>query len=128
MACFHLLCYACSFRGIDLLVVTFMCIWLLIAGECAWPLQSCPTLCDTMDCSPPGSSVHGILQPRILEWVACPPPGDLRDPGVKPRSPALQVDSLPLSHWGSPRSSLVFPYYHLTPAGFAVLYPFHSHS
>ena len=32
--------------------------------------QSCSTLCDPMDCSPPGSSVHGIFQPRILEWVA----------------------------------------------------------
>ena len=32
--------------------------------------QSCPTLCDPMDCSPPGSSVHGILQARVLEWVA----------------------------------------------------------
>ena len=32
--------------------------------------QSCPSLCDPMDCSPPGSSVHGILQARILEWVA----------------------------------------------------------
>ena len=32
--------------------------------------QSCPTLCDPMDCSPPGSSVCGILQARILEWVA----------------------------------------------------------
>ena len=35
-------------------------------------LQSCPTLCDPMDCSPPGSSVHGILQARIMEWVAMP--------------------------------------------------------
>ena len=35
-------------------------------------LQSCPTLCDPMDCSPPGFSVHGILQARILEWVAMP--------------------------------------------------------
>ena len=34
--------------------------------------QSCPTLCDPMDCNPPGSSVHGILQARILEWVAIP--------------------------------------------------------
>ena len=32
--------------------------------------QSCPTLCDPVDCNPPGSSVHGILQARILEWVA----------------------------------------------------------
>ena len=35
-------------------------------------LHFCPTLCDTMDCSPPGSSAHGILQARILEWVAIP--------------------------------------------------------
>ena len=42
-----------------------------------------------MDCSPPGSSVHGILQPRILEWVAIPYSGDLPDPGIKPTSPAL---------------------------------------
>ena len=35
-------------------------------------LQSCLTLCDPMDCSPPGSSVHGILQAIILEWVAMP--------------------------------------------------------
>ena len=34
--------------------------------------QLCPTLCNPMDCSPPGSSVHGILQTRILEWVAMP--------------------------------------------------------
>ena len=32
--------------------------------------QLCPTLCDPMDCSPPGSSVHGIFQARILEWIA----------------------------------------------------------
>ena len=36
---------------------------------CAKSLQSCLTLCDPMDCSPPGSSAHGILQARILEWV-----------------------------------------------------------
>ena len=35
-------------------------------------LQSCPTLCDPMDCRPPGSSVHGILQAGILEWVVMP--------------------------------------------------------
>ena len=34
--------------------------------------QSCPTLCDPKDCSPPGSSPHGIIQARILEWVAIP--------------------------------------------------------
>ena len=39
---------------------------------CVQLLQSCLTLCDPMGCSPPGSSVHGILQARILEWVAMP--------------------------------------------------------
>ena len=47
-----------------------------------------------MDCSPPGSSVHGILQVRILEWVAMPPQGDLPHPRIEPRSPASQVDFL----------------------------------
>ena len=42
-----------------------------------------------------GSSVHGILQARILEWVAIPSPGDLPNPGIEPRFPALQADSLP---------------------------------
>ena len=37
---------------------------------CAKSFQSCPTLCDPLDHSPPGSSVHGILQARILEWIA----------------------------------------------------------
>ena len=54
-----------------------------------------PTHCDLMDCSPPGSSVHRILQARVLEWVAVPfSRGDLPNPGIKPGSPALQADSL----------------------------------
>ena len=58
--------------------------------------QSCLTLIDPIDCSLPGSTVHGILQARILEWVAMPsPPGYLPDPGIEPWSPALQADSLP---------------------------------
>ena len=52
--------------------------------------QLCPTLCDPMD-----YTVHGILQARILEWVAFPSSGDLPNPVIEPRSPALQVDSLP---------------------------------
>ena len=55
---------------------------------------SCPTLCDPRDCNPPGSSVHGILQARILERVTMPPSGDLPNPGIKLRSPALQAVSL----------------------------------
>ena len=45
-----------------------------------------------MDCSPPGSSVRGILQARILDWLSMPPAGDLPDPGIEPVSlmpPAL---------------------------------------
>ena len=65
-------------------------------------LQSCPTLCDPTDCSPPVSSVHGILQVRILEWVAIPISRGSSPQGVEPGSPALQADSLPLNHQGSP--------------------------
>ena len=57
--------------------------------------QLCPTFCDPMDCSLPGSSVHGVLQARILERIAFPSPGDLPNPGVKRKFPILQVDSLP---------------------------------
>ena len=59
---------------------------------CTLSPQSGPTLCDPMDCSPSGCSVHGTLQARILEWVARPLPGDLSDPGIEPpclRSPEL---------------------------------------
>ena len=65
--------------------------------------QSCPTLCDPMDCSPPGSSVHGILQARVPpEWAAISFSGDLPNPGVKSRSPALQADALPSEPPGKP--------------------------
>ena len=64
-------------------------------------LQSCPTLCDPMDYSPPGSSVYGFLQARILEWVA--PPllqGNFPDPGQTHISLSVlqwQADSLSLA-------------------------------
>ena len=57
--------------------------------------QSCPPLCNPMDYSMQGSSVHGILHPRTLEWVAMPPPGEFPNPGIKLGSPALKADSLP---------------------------------
>ena len=65
-------------------------------------LQSCPTLCNPMDCSLSGSSVYGIFQARVLEWLPFPSPGDLPDPGLKPRSPVLQADSLPAEPLGMP--------------------------
>ena len=60
---------------------------------CAQLLQLCLTLCDRMDCSPPGSSVHGIPQARILEWVAISSSRDIPNPAIKPVSPELQADS-----------------------------------
>ena len=47
-------------------------------------------------------TVHGILQARILEWVAFPSPGDLPDPGMEPGSPTLQANSLPAEPQGKP--------------------------
>ena len=69
-------------------------------------VQSYLTLCDPMNCSSPGTSVHGLLQAGILEWVATPSSRDLPDPGIElgsPAVPALQVDSSPLRHQGSPK-------------------------
>ena len=60
--------------------------------------QSCLTLCDPID-----YTVHGILQARILEWVAFPSPGDLPNPRFKAKCPALQADSLPAEPQQSPR-------------------------
>ena len=79
-----------------------------------------------MDCSPPGSSVHGILQSRLLEWLPCPPPGDLPNLGTEPESPAsppLQADSLPLSHWGNPKilCSILNLKDHISHVGFCAL-------
>ena len=54
-----------------------------------------------MDCSPPGFSVRGISQVRILEWVAFPFPGDLPDPGIE-GSPALAGRFFTSEHQGSP--------------------------
>ena len=65
--------------------------------------QSCLTLCDPMDCT-----VHGILQARILEWVAFPSPGDLPNPGIEPWSPSLQVDCLSAEPPGKPILLLSF--------------------
>ena len=64
--------------------------------------QSRLTLCDPKDRSLPGSSDHGILQARIMDGMACPPPGDLPNPGIEQGSLALQADSLPTEPPGKP--------------------------
>ena len=58
----------------------------MVTVVCVLNPLSCPTLCDTMHCSPPGCSLHGILQARILVWIAMPSPRGLPDPGIKPAS------------------------------------------
>ena len=70
-------------------------------------LQACPTLCHPVDCSPPGASAPGILQARILVWVAMPSSTDLSDTGIKPAppaSPARATLSLSPITWKAPLS------------------------
>ena len=74
----------------------------ILMSVCVLVTQLCPTLCDPMDYSPPGFSVHGILQARILEWIAIPFSRVTSQPRVKPWSPALQASSLPFELQGSP--------------------------
>ena len=71
-------------------LLDFLCCGLCLVA------QSCPTLCDPMDYSLPGSSVHGEFS-RQEYWSGLPhpPPGDLPNPGIQSRSPSLQEDSLP---------------------------------
>ena len=69
-------------RVIILCVCVCVCVCVLVA-------HSCPSLCDTVDCSSPDSSVHGISQVRILEWVANFLSKGTSDPGIELVSPAL---------------------------------------
>ena len=59
----------------------------------------------TYACEVKVSRVHGILQARIQEWVPFPSPGDLPNPGIEPRSLALQADSLPAEPQGKPKNT-----------------------
>ena len=59
------------------------------------------------NCNPVDYTVHGIFQARMLDWVAFPSPGELPNIGIKPRSPALQADSLPAKPPGKPENTEV---------------------
>ena len=65
--------------------------------------QLYPALCDPMDFGLPGSSIHRILQARILDWVTCPSSGYFPDPGIEPGSPILEADSLLSRPPGKPK-------------------------
>ena len=70
--------------------------------------QSCLTLCDSTDCGPPGSSVHGISQARILEWVChFLLQGNLPDPGIEPASPASPASAHGFFTVKTPRKPVV---------------------
>ena len=78
-----------------------------------WSLSHVLTLCNPVDCSPPGSSVYGIPQTRILEWVAI----SFSRGSSQPRSPALQADSLPPEPPGKPHYTYLCIYF------FSVFFP-----
>ena len=78
---------------------TYQWSWNIVKVLVAW---LCQILCDPMDCNPQGSSAPGILQARILEWVAIPFSKGLPNKGIKPWSPALQADSSPTGPPGKP--------------------------
>ena len=84
---------------------------LLLAGGTAVHVcsvtQSCLTLCDLRDCSPPGSSVHGIILAGILEWVAISSSEDLLNSEIKPTFPVTPALRWIPNHWvirGSPNN------------------------
>ena len=87
----YLFCHLSSRFGNKFLYSCFycLCVWVLVT-------QSCPALCDSMDWSLPGSSVCGISQAKILEWVAI-----TISKGSSQHLLHWQEDSLPLSHQGS---------------------------
>ena len=67
--------------------------------------QSCLTLCSLMDCSPAGLLCPwGFSRQEYWSGLPCPPPGELPNPGMEPRSPTLQADSLPIELPGKPSS------------------------
>ena len=77
---------------------THVHIYRIITPFWKWVTQLCPTLCDPLD-----YTVRGILQARIMEWIASP--GDLPNSGIEPRSPTLQADSLPAELQEKPKST-----------------------
>ena len=79
--------------------VTFICLL------CVLVAQSCPTFCNPMDCSSPCSSVYGFSRQGYWNGLPFPSPENLPNTGIKPKSPALQADSLPFKLQGSERGT-----------------------
>ena len=87
----HIHMYMCTYVYVYVYLHTHMSLSIFMRAR---SLQSCPTLCNRLGCRPSGFPVHGILQERILEWVAAPSFRDLPNPGIEPpslMSPTLAV-------------------------------------
>ena len=81
--------------------MVLMCVCVCVC-VCVLATQSCLTVCDSTDCHPPGSSVHGISQARILEWVAISFSRGLPNPWIEPQFPVLQAETLLSELLGKP--------------------------
>ena len=84
------------------LLLTFFFFFFFCCAVLCLVTQSCLTLCDPMESSPPDSYLHGILQARILEWVGMPFSRGSSQSGTESRAPILQMDSLPSEPPGKP--------------------------
>ena len=111
----------CYFRDIDYRLSQrtepVILSWFLSLARVCLVAHSGPTLYDPLDCSLPGSSVHGIFQARIMEWVVISSSGDLSNSRIKPRSPEsspLQVDSLPTEPSGKHKFIYYFNFVYLS--------------
>ena len=104
-------------------IVALLVICTVMSSSVHLVTHLCLTLYDPMAYGLPSSYGHGILQARILERVAMPPPGVFAGSGtepVSPASPALQADSLPLSHQEKPSISTGAPQTSKEPSGVCV--------
>ena len=79
--------------------------WMLCFAVMCLVTQSCLTLCDPMDYSPPGSSVHGDSLGKNTVMGSVPSSRGSSNPGIKPSSPTLQLDSLPSEPLGKPKNT-----------------------
>ena len=88
----------------------YMCVCVCVCVLLSCVQHSVVSNCDPVDCNPPGPTVHGILQTRILEWVAIPITRGSSHPGIKPESPALKADSVLSEPPGKPVYVHVYEY------------------
>ena len=101
----------------------FYCCWMK-ASMCVLVTHLCLTLFDPMDCNPSDSSVHRILQARILEWLVCFSPGNLPNPGIELGYPVLHTDSLPIEPPENPKTCIDVVYIHLVVLSLTVILDF----